>query len=151
MTPPSGATDAPGASRSASPTRTVYVRPGVLVLHRAVTSRRMGDDGAARMPRDPEADRALQTLSELGLRVTITDGAGEPADIGVRDWLLTDAVDDCRWARHAGVRTVLIGGPSSAGSLPERCDRSVSSLYGAALEIVVEESSGAPTRASSGS
>lgn len=134
---------------TANAPRTVYVRPGALVLQRAVTRGTARDVDAARQPRDPDADRALQTLREIGLRVTITEAGGAASGIGAGDWLLTDSVDDCRWARQAGVRSVLVGGPTNAATLPERCDRSVSSLYRAALEIVVAESVTSSTDSSS--
>lgn len=121
-----------------APTRSahrVYVRAGALALERP------GDRRApvASLPA-PDAERALETLREFGYEVVLMPPDAASADLAPRDWLLTDQPDDCRWARRAGARTVLVGADAAEqAAQPDRCDLTVGSVYGAAIEIVIGE------------
>lgn len=121
--------------RSPTATGRVFVRTGALALERP------GDRRApvASLPA-PDADRALDTLRAFGYDVVLVPQEAPSADLAPRDWLLTDQADDCRWARRAGARTVLVGADAAeqAGQ-PDRCDLTVGSVYSAAIEVVIGE------------
>lgn len=113
----------------------VFVRTGALVLARP------GDRRApvASLPA-PDADRALDTLRAFGYDVVLVPCEERIADLRPHDWLLTDQAEDCRWARRAGARTVLVGADASQqAAQPDRCDLTVGSVYGAAIEVVIGE------------
>lgn len=112
----------------------VHVRPEALGL------RRPGDGPGTTVLPAPDADRALDTLRSFGFEVVLLPAGLEPTAVSPRDWLLTDDAADCRWARRAGARTVLVGAePASQAGQPERCDVAVGSIYGAAIEVVICE------------
>jgi hypothetical protein len=123
----------------------VYLRPEVLVIER----RSDGDP-----PLAPDAEQAIAALAEGGWAVTILgDGLGSSAQHLDRTvtppahepgaWLVTADVSDCRWARLAGLRSVLVGGATESG--PARCDHVSRNLFSAALEILSSEQ-GVPRR-----
>lgn len=118
----------------------MYLRPEVLVIERAA-------DGNAK-PLAPDVEQAIAALAEGGWSVTVlgddlgavaghlehalTAPAHEPGA-----WLVTADVSDCRWARQAGLRSVLVGGAVDSG--PARCDHTTRNLFAAALEILSSE------------
>jgi hypothetical protein len=117
----------------------------VLVIERS------SDRGA---PLAPDARQAIAALSEGGWSITVLGedpgAAGEslehtdtPPDHEPGAWLVTADVNDCRWARRAGLRSVLVGGAIESG--PARCDHVSRSLFAAALEILSSEQ-GVPPR-----
>jgi hypothetical protein len=114
--------------------RRVFVRPEALAL------RRPGDRSAIIERPAPDADRAIDTLEAFGYEVIMLQHGAPETDLAPRDWLLTADADDCRWARRAGGRTVLVGADATeqAGQ-PDRCDRTVNSVYSAAIEVVISE------------
>lgn len=117
----------------------VYVRQEALELERP--DARHG----RRSTLAPDAERALETLAAFGYEVVVLPpGTGE-VGLEPRDWLLTGDAADCRWARRLGARTVLVGADVTAqASQPERCDLTVNSLYGAAIEMVIDAPAGGP-------
>lgn len=120
---------------SATSGRRVYVRAGALVLERPGDRR----EPVAPLPA-PDAGRALDTLRAFGFDVIVVPAEASPTELAPRDWLLTDRAGDCRWARRAGARTVLVGADATeqAGQ-PDRCDLTVGSVYSAAIEVVIGE------------
>jgi hypothetical protein len=113
----------------------VYVRAGALALERP------GDRRApvASLPA-PDAGRALDTLRAFGFDVVVVPAAAGATDLAPRDWLLTDQADDCRWARRAGARTVLVGADATEqATQPDRCDLTVGNVYNAAIEVVIND------------
>jgi len=132
--PPTTATT-PGSARRLAPR--VFVRTEALELHRPGDRRRGGRVAATRAP---DADRALDTLSAFGYEVVILPAGASAIALAPRDWLLTHALEDCRGARRAGARTILVGTDASdhAGQ-PDRCDVAVGSVQGAALEVVIAD------------
>ena len=115
----------------------MFVRSEALQLQRPGDPR--GSGRATALPA-PDAERALETLSTFGYEVVVLAMGASDVDVAPRDWLLTGDADDCRWARRAGARTILVGSDNTehAGQ-PDRCDLAVGSVYGAAIEVVIGE------------
>ena len=112
----------------------MFVRPEALALQRP-GDRRSPVERAA-----PDADRAIETLQAFGYDVVMLRPGTDEVDLAPRDWLLTADADDCRWARRAGARTVLVGADAAGqAGQPDRCDLAVNSAYGAAIEVVISE------------
>jgi hypothetical protein len=122
----------------------VYLRPDVLVIER---------ESAGNAPLAPDAEHAIAALADGGWSVTVLgdepapvaehlDHADAAPDYEPGAWLVTADVADCRWARRAGLRSVLVGGATASG--PARCDRTSRNLFGAALEILSSEQGEAP-------
>ncbi len=115
----------------------MFVRAEALQLQRP--GDRRGGGRATAFPA-PDAERALETLTTFGYEVVLLPMGTSDVVVAPRDWLLTDDADDCRWARRAGARTILVGsdGTEHAGQ-PDRCDLAVGSVYGAAIEVIISE------------
>jgi hypothetical protein len=118
----------------------VYLRPEVLVIERST-------EGSS-APLAPDAEAAIEALAEGGWTVTVLgddpgpaaarlDHAGAAPEHEPGAWLVTADVTDCRWARRAGLRSVLVGGAIESG--PARCDHTSRNLFAAALEILSSE------------
>lgn len=117
----------------------------VFVRQEALELERPDDRHGRRSTLAPDAERALETLETFGYEIVVLPpGTGE-VDLAPRDWLLTGDASDCRWARRLGARTVLVGADAAVqASHPERCDLTVNSLYGAAIEMVIDAPAGGP-------
>jgi hypothetical protein len=117
----------------------------VLVIERS--------DDRATAPLAPDVEHAIAALIDGGWAITVLGedaGAAEgrlehtssAPDHEPGAWLVTADVGDCRWARLAGLRSVLVGGAIESG--PARCDHTSRNLFAAALEILSSEQGVSP-------